>query len=282
VLQAVSGVLSGHPVSKSWQHRFLGPWLVSLLGSDAGPLAALEAFTSLALPAANVLLYELLKRRGVAWQLSLLGVVGFALAHVTSSYRLEYPWDGIDVLVFMGFGYWAARGATLRRCSPLLAVDLLNHETVLYIPFWYLLAPLEPSSQAPRTRVRAWLEALLSCGVLVGAIALLREMFYRGPPPIQPDQTLETQTPLISNHLHVAHNLRMLFVEDWQNGKWRIAASVLALLGLLVAAIAHRRHVRASIWTLCVFATIVCFGYVNETRHYLLLIAFWFAYAWPP
>src|SRR4051812_31522805 len=50
VLASISGVLSGYPVSKSWQHRFLGPWLVRALEPVAGsPLRALELFTFLAL-----------------------------------------------------------------------------------------------------------------------------------------------------------------------------------------------------------------------------------------
>ncbi len=50
----------------------------------------------------------------------------------------------------------------------------------------------------------------------------------------------------------------------------------LALLSA-IAVVISRGSRRAAIWTLIGIATIFAFGYINETRHYLPLIAFWFA-----
>jgi hypothetical protein len=73
----------------------------------------------------------------------------------------------------------------------------------------------------------------------------------------------------------------MLFIEDWSSGKAHIAATLLVLLALLAGLVIVGKRLRAAVWTLCAFVSVVYFGYINETRHYLPLIAFWFAYAWP-
>jgi len=307
VLASISGVLSGYPVSKSWQHRFLGPWLVRALDPMTGSaLLSLELFTWVALLLANVSLFVLLQKRGASPTRSYFAVCCFVLAHALFAYRLEYAWDGIDAVLFMSFGFWVARGGPLWALLPLLLVGTLNHETALYIPFWYVLSALpwpstscslldgyETRNEVPvcRTngregrniaaRARTLLGAGATLAAMLGAIWALRERYYIGNPHL-PGQAHEEQTPLISNHLHIAHNLNQLFIADWYKGREHISAAIWLTIALLSRELVNNtRHALAALWTLCVFATIVCFGYVNETRHYLLLMAFWFAYAWP-
>src|SRR4051812_45039378 len=46
VLESIRGVLAGTPVSKSWQHRLLAPYLVRAMEQvRPDPLAALRTFT---------------------------------------------------------------------------------------------------------------------------------------------------------------------------------------------------------------------------------------------
>jgi hypothetical protein len=286
VLASISGVLSGYPVSKSWQHRFLGPWLVRALDPlTHSPLRSLELFTWLGVLLANVLLFSLLKRRGASDRSSYLGLLSCALVHVIYAYRLEYAWDAIDVLLFMTFGFCVAQGSQLLALVPLLVMGTLNHETALYIPFWYTLSLIpwrgaHGASSKFNTRLTEAFTALAVIAGMASAIWLVRERYYVGNPHL-PGQTPEAQTPVIANHLHILHNLWQLLVADWRVRPW-LSVTLWFLLFLLGRELVRRgRHARAALWTLCVFATIVCFGYVNETRHYLLLVAFWFAYAWP-
>src|SRR5262249_6148093 len=131
VLAGVQGVLSGRPVYEHWQQRFAPVLLCNLIG--------LEPFTDLAFLVANLLLFALMRRSGANHFQSVLAVVCFALARLLLLYRLEYPWDGIDSLIFISFGWWAARGGGLVGLWPLLLLGTFNHETVLYIPLYYLL-----------------------------------------------------------------------------------------------------------------------------------------------
>ena len=160
--------------------------------------------------------------------------------------------------------------------APILAVGTLNHETILYVPLYYLMDAL---LGAPRS-LRNALSAGAALGVIAAVIAGLRSLRYRGPPEL-PGQVFETPTPLVENHLHVAHNLERLFVRNWSAGREHISVGVLLAIAVLVTA-ARRPGVRvAALWSLLVIGSIVAFGYVNETRHYVVLVAFWIAHAWP-
>jgi len=278
VQTAVQGVLDGTPVSKSWQQRFLGPLAVSALSRVTHDrLTALKLFAALALGAANLTLFVLLRRRGATPTSAVLAVVCFGLARLVFAYKLEYPWDGIDVLLFLVAGAWAARDGALLPLAPLLLVGVLNHETILYLPLWYLLAPLD----GRRPVERKPLAVAATATVILGALTLLlRSWFYRGQPTL-PGQVFETATPLIDNHLHVGHNATTLFVSNWTEGRAHLSLLVLPSLALLGWLASQPGTRRAAVWSLVAFATIFCFGYTNETRHYLPLLAFFIAWAWP-
>jgi hypothetical protein len=268
VVESVRGVLAGTPVSKSWQHRFVGPLLVSALGGAR--LEALERFGGLTLLSANLLLFVLLRRRVATVAPPMLGVVSLGLAHFILAYKLEYPWDGIDQLIFLAFGSWAAQNGRLFPLIPLFLVGTFNHETVLYLPLWYVLS-------ADRTQQVAAMGSAVAIG---GVILETRAAFYRGQPDL-PGQVFEPPSPIIGNHLHVLHNVRALFVDNWLAGRAHISIALFAAIaGFLWLALRAETR-RAAVWSLLVLATIFGFGYVNETRQYLVLVAFWVAYAWP-
>lgn len=267
VVESVRGVLAGTPVTKAWAQRLLAPFLVSLLGGATQ--IAVERFAILMVVAGNLLLYALLRRKGLSLPRALLGIAVFGLARILLAYKLEYPWDGVDVLVFFAFGAWASRGGALLPIVPLLVVGAFNHETILYVPLWYLL-------------VGERRQRLVAVGIgaaLATIIAVTRAIRYVGQPNL-PGQVFDTPTPVVENHLHVAHNLRQLFVEDWTAGRAHISTAFLVATAAF-AWLARRAETRApAVWTLVVLGSVVAFGFVNETRLYLVPLAFWMAYAW--
>jgi hypothetical protein len=281
VLVNVQGVLVGTPVSKSWQQRFLATGGVTALDPLTGSrLHSLMWFALLSLLAANLLLFALMRRKGATQQQSLYTVIAFGFAHLVLAYRLEYPWDALDSLLFLLFGYHASRQRSLLAFMPWLLLGTFNHETVLYIPAWYLLAAID-RARPLRDVKRDAITALGCLAAIGGAILFLREHFYRGQPALPP-QSFEPSLPVIGNHQHVAHNLNQLLHADWHAGRGFISLGFLGSTVLLLWLALTRKHVTAAWWSLGVLVSIVVFGYVNETRHYLILVAFWFAYACGP
>jgi hypothetical protein len=284
VLANVDGVLSGKPVSKSWQQRVLTPLGVRALDSWTHErLASLKLFGALLLTAANLALFWIARQRGNGAHSAFCVTAAFGLVHLLLLYKLEYPWDWLDVLLFLAFGAATARGRTLPQNWLWLVLGTLNHETILYVPLWYLLAPLDAPAQSALRFDGARKQALLALGALLAmsaAIIGLRNWLYVGPAAL-PGTTPETATPLIENHWHVLHNLQQWFWYDWREGRSFISASLTFGVAWLAWQLRSRQLRRAATWSLVVLISIVCFGYVNETRHYLLLAAFWFAYRCP-
>jgi hypothetical protein len=142
------------------------------------------------------------------------------------------------------------------------------------------MLPRSSAAPAGTPRRRELVEATSTAVVLALAIQAVRNTLYRGRPNL-PGQVFEPALSGVGNHFHLVHNLRQVMFEDFHAGRSRIAASVLAALALLVAMVSRNTHRRAAVFSLCVIASIFCFGYVNETRHYLPLLAFWLAHGWP-
>lgn len=264
--ESVRGVTSGRPVSPSWQHRLIGPWTVATLARATGRDRAIVILRDLLIAAANLLLFALRRRRGEGERAALLAVALFGGLHALYAFRLEYPWDWIDVPIFLVFGHHAARGGRLRALWPLLVIGTLNHETVLYLPLWYLLAAVENGER------KIAVAAALVGAAMAGAILLVRHALYVGQ-PLLPGQVFEPTLPLVGNHLHLLYNLRRFFTNFGEPNIF-VSLSFVAALALLA-----RAPRRAAIWTAIVLVTVLAFGYLNETRHYLPLFAFWIAYA---
>lgn len=278
VLTSIDGVLSGTPVSKSWQQRVLGPAAVAALGAlTPSRFDALRLFAALMIAGANALLFAIVRRKGGSAALALLATIGFGIGHLLLLYRLEYPWDGIDVLLFLSFGFAVHEGARLASLVPLLLVGAVNHETVLYIPLWYALsAALARAGRAPFIDKKLG-PPLLALALLSTAIAGLRHWLYVGRPDL-PGQVFEMATPVLGNHLHVGHNIRTFLAADWRAGTTFFTAAFMTGLTLLVALAARRGFMLGALWSVVVIASVFCFGYLNETRHYLSLLAFWFGH----
>lgn len=272
VLQNVDGVLVGRPVSKSWQQRFLAPWLVTAFDPITHDrLSSLRWFGAWFALLQNLTLFAIARFHARSAREALLVVMGFVLVHCLLLYKLEYPWDAIDSWFMLMFGCAAAHGVALVRLWPLLVLGMLNHETILYVPLYDLMAAVEQRSWRRAAGAIAWL-----C-VCIAVIYALREHFYLGRPN-WPGQEFESATPLVENHWHVEHNLRQWFWEDLHQGRKFISLSLSTAVVALLACVFRPQLRVIALWSLCVLASIVCFGYVNETRHYLLLTAFWFGY----
>jgi hypothetical protein len=158
-------------------------------------------------------------------------------------------------------------------------IGLFNHETVLYIPMWCGLA-IADRALPPARRRRELLLGVTAFIACLASILALRELLYIAPAALS-DPAVESATPWIENPFHLRHNLTQFWFKNWATGRAWISASLLLTLMGLAALLRSGQRARAALWSLLVLLTVFCFGYVNETRLYLPLIAFWFGYRGP-
>ena len=112
------------------------------------------------------------------------------------------------------------------------------------------------------------------------AILVIRQALYRGHPDF-PADSFGPALPLIANQGHLLHNLGEVLFDDWRSGRIFIAGTLLGAIALFARHARRGADRTAAIWSLLVIAAVFCFGYVNETRLYLPLLAFWATYL-PP
>jgi hypothetical protein len=272
--------LCSRPVPRQ---RVLAPaFVVAIERVTKSPLAALEVFFRLSVFVLNFLLFHLLRRKGASELAAAVGVTAFGLARVLLTYRLEYPWDEVDLLLFATFGYAASRNRSLGSVALLLLVGTLNHETVLYIPLWYMIAATmeHPAAGAPVRRLRNFSFAAAVAAGVAGSILWMRRAIVVRAPRISGEMP-ETSGPISTNEFHLRHNLEQFLVHNWAGGRAFISIALsTAVFGLWVCRRRDEYRV-AAWWSLSVIGAVFCFGYINETRLYLCLLVFWTTFAWP-
>ncbi|HEX3597859.1 MAG TPA: hypothetical protein VHU80_22275 [Polyangiaceae bacterium] len=276
VLDSVHAIVARAPIWRSWQHRLIPAYALNGLEAlTTTPLEALRFFTEAMILVQNVFLFALVKRLGATTGVALGAALLFVLARVLLTYELEYPWDEIDICLFSAFGYIVTRERPFVRSIPLLVVGLFNHETVLYLPLWFVLSGAE-RPRPPNGR-RDFFQGALTFALLAAAIAGVRLMLYGGT-PAPSGRVFERETPLVANPIHFAHNARQLFFADWRDERVFVSLSFLYVLTMMATLVVRRKHVRAAWWTSSFLMAVFTFGYVNETRLYLPLLAFWCVY----
>src|SRR5262249_28436720 len=200
-------------------------------------------------------------------------VACLVLARCFFAYKLVYPWDELDVLLFLTFGYAVARGRSTAEVTPILVLGTLNHETVLWIPLWFLIGAFDGTRA---TGKHGAAQAALAFVLVAASVFALRALLYVGAPEM-PGQKFEPPTVLIGNPWHLPHNGRQLFWDNWHAGRAFISATFFAAVAICVSLAVGKAHRTSAIWSLVVLASVACLGYVNELRLYLPLAAFWIA-----
>lgn len=300
VLLNVEGVVSGQPAGRVFQNRLLGPYLVMGLAQllDRSLLFALKLYTLIMTVLANLLLGTLIylrlrehadehaEKRAVV--LAVTAVALFVLLRLLYLYLLEYPWDLIDALIFMLFGYWAARRQPRWLLPLLFLVSLFNRETCLFLLLWFVLEALfgrKTGLVVDSTSGRVdWRQLLTAVFLLLATLLFIygmREWLFIAPTAVA---GVDLDAAQLGNNWNLTHNVNQFLRINWQSSLLFVNASLITAVLLLV--LAFKRFPVAALWTACWLASIFAVGFINETRLYTPLFAFWLVYLpltlWPP
>ncbi len=178
-VEAVHGILSGHPEWKAYQNRLLGPetvyWVSRLTGLTF--TATYQAFCFAMLFVANATCYFLFhshtKRPELAWAYTV-AYLGLFIAFQDASFL--YLWDYIDLTVMLLFAWAVVMGrGSPGQLAALFAVELLNRESAQFIALWIVI-----SSIHYRTGAKFKIDPVrLLAGVILGVTGSLWTSFLR-------------------------------------------------------------------------------------------------------
>jgi hypothetical protein len=304
VLLNIEGVVTGHPIGRAFQNRLLGPYIVKGIAQlmSSSLFFALKLYTLLMVTVGNLLLGGLLyhhfrkmpsdRTEYRAILIALTAVALFGLLRLLLLYYLEYPWDYIDALLFMLFGYWVVVRQPKWLLLLLFLTALLNRESCLFILLWFMLESIwgtnRPSFAAkieggsPLKRID-WRKFFLAGLTFLGTVIIIygiREWLFIAPTPVE---GLDLDVEQLGNNWNLAHNVNQFLLYNWRSTLLFINLALLTAVVFL--ALIFRRYPVAAIWTVCWIASIFAFGFINETRLYIPLIAFWIVYLpisqWP-
>lgn len=231
VLLNIEGVLSGHPAGRVFQNRLLGPFLVSAIAglANSSLLWALKLYTLLMCTGANLLLGGLLYSRlhnktavdseKRALQTALTAVILFILLRLLFLYLLEYPWDYIDSLLFMLFGYWVVVRRPKWLLPIIFVVGLFNRESCLFMVLWFVLeaiwgVPAKPAAAEARNIQNGVDGKKLLAAGLVGLTAvlfiyLIRDLLFISATTVD---GVDLEAGQLGNSWQLVHNLRQFFL----------------------------------------------------------------------
>ena len=278
VIENIEGVLERQPTGRVFQNRLLAPAIVSGVAAlfEIDLLLAYQGFIRSSLIITNLLLYSLIWLKWQHLPSALLAVLTFSVARFLLLYRLEYPWDQLDIILFMLFAYWAFKNSSWWWLIPIYVLALFNRESVLYIALWLLLSQIW-NIQFGLINWKKFTLFLFIFGLTAGAIFAIREILFLGPP--NGTTFTDFDKPLIGNHWNLAHNWEKFTNLNWQSDMYLVSLTLggcILILGWLLW-----NGKMPAFWSLCILATIFAFGFINETRNYLGLTSFWFVYGWP-
>ena len=293
VLLNIEGIITGYPAGRVFQNRLLGPYLVTGIAqiTNSPLISALKWYTLLMVVLENLLLGGLVylhfqkKLDKQAIYHALTAVALFGLLRLLFLYFLEYPWDQIDILIFMLFAYWVVNRQPRWLLPLLFLTALLNRESCLFILLWFLLEAVFGFGKDPLVikggshlaiRQVDWQKFLLTGLLFLGSLVFIygiREVLFIAPTAVA---GVDLDADLIGNTWNLAHNGRQFLIVNWRSTLLFVNLALITAVAFLV--LVFKTYPVAAIWTGLWILSIFLFGFINETRLYLPLIAFWLVF----
>lgn len=275
------GVTEGTPRGIAFQNRLLGPWLVRLMSETGISFeSALWRFHFVFLALQCVLLVGLLRRSGLKTHHALAQLVVFLFMFLVLQFYWYHTWDILDMILFTLVAYGAFQAKGILYFTMIFAVALLNRESSLFVALFLMLDSVTVDAQKRRWVLDAPRKLAVGAMLLVLGLAftvLVRQLTLVEATDI-PD---ETRQMILGNELHLAQNLRDLLVNNLLS--INIIYTVF-ILGSFAVFLGQFRRLSASgvkclILALLIFANIMVFGIIIETRMLLILLPL-FLFLW--
>lgn len=264
------GVVVGRPQWIAYQNRLLGPWLVNLIAMlGVSNVVALKLFITATTAAQGLLLYGLLRRFGDPARAAMQRVALFFLAVLLTQHYWFYTWDNIELLLLSLFAFGVIERRGTLFFTLLFAVALLNRESALFIALYLCI-------DAFRVRPALVLEnprKLLTGAALLLGGGLWTHFIRRALFVAQPDGATDAAHAAIGNHINLMLNLGDLLYRNLFSQKVLYTAFLLAVLIYVLRLWSGLTDAgrKLALIVLVMFANILVFGLINETRMYLIL-----------
>lgn len=272
-------VTQGKPYWIAFQNRLMGPYLI-LWGSKLGYsyLVAFQFFVFATIAIQQAVLYAVLRNMALSLKQISMYMAMFWLLFLTFQHYWYYPWDSIDTIVFTILAWGVLKSKGTGFFVFLFAIALLNRESALFIALYLVIDAFEFSagavSYAKAFSIRLVDKTRLCVGAALTVLGLLyvklvREYLF----VVSANGTDDVKYRALGNHVRLTDNLEDLYFNIFS----RDVSTTVLLIGIVIylaygfkaMSMASRKLV---ILLQLMVLNILIFGFVNETRIYLILL----------
>lgn len=282
LIAATQGIVDGYPHWVIYQSRILGPYFIKLIAQLTGHFAiAYLLFVWITFFITGYWVLRLMARlveKTFAW--TVFFVFQTVIAALISN-TWFYPWDGIGLIIYTVFIYFALNHKSYLWLVALFSVALFNRESAFYIAFYMIISPIVNvflnSKATPRTDWSMILSGLLCAAIGFSVISALRRVLLIkeiGPELWGLPDFADKQA-----HIQITENIQ--FIQDAihlnnASADLFVPAMFLFILILLInlAVRYPQRWLALCITHLVLLVSLLVFAVLRETRIFFEFVPF--------
>ena len=284
LVAAAFGIIEGRPHWLAHQNRLLGPYTILSISNISG-LSFLKSwyiYHAIALQVFCVLFFWMLRREQFSITRSFFYLIWILFAFLTLQHFWFFAWDAIDFIVFTLFAYGIFKSSSIRFFLALLVFGILNRESALFIALYLMLNSFHFSNGLSPLKLQNLRSLALGLGSLILGIfytQYIRKLLFISKSDLTGGGR-DIDHELIGNHIYVFDNIKYLIV-NFTNHNFIVSIFLFTTFLYFIKRLRRMcdQQIKMLIIALAIFANIVVFGQVNETRMYFILLPL-FMFLW--
>lgn len=285
VVSAALGVTEGRPHWLAFQNRLLGPYTIIGISNISGlsVKSSWYIFNAVALQIFCVLLFWMLRREFFSLRDSFFYLIAILFLFLTLQHTWFYVWDIVDLIIFTLFAYGVLKSFPIRFFFVLFLIGILNRESALFIAIFLMLEAFNFSKGLSSIKLQNFRHLVFGLVLLISGFfytQYIRSLLFISKSDLTGGGR-DIDNELIGNHIHLLYNIKNLFILNFTNRHFLI--SILLITPFLYFLKSYRsmfdRQLKMLIMALVIFANILIFGLINESRMHFILLPF-FIFLW--
>lgn len=284
LIDAAFGVVEGRPHWLAYQNRLLGPYTIFSISELFGLSLKTSwlIYTGVTLLIFCVLFFWILRREHISIRDSFSYLITIIFSFLALQHFWFYAWDSIDFIIFTLFAYGIFKAYSVRFFLFLFIIGILNRESALFIALYLILDAFTLPKGLLSLKLKNLNSLALGFTLLAGGVIYtqyIRNLLFISKSDLTGGGH-DAEHELIGNHIYLLSNIKSLAI-NLTNSNFIV--SVFIITTFLYFIMSRRRmgdrQLKALIVALSMFANILIFGLVNETRMHLILLPF-FMFLW--
>ena len=285
-IETITGILDGTPQWRAFANRLAGPYLVQAIHLCGFTYAqSLGIFYRLMFFLINITAFLTVYFEKKDYKAGIFAAFSTTILMLVLQDPYFYTWDLIDVEIFYLLVFAINIGWPIYAYILIFIFELANREAALFIPFWLIINSLKLSVSPVEKRIRLSVESSASflSGMIFSIVSIvytewIRKVNFKASFLGGIGEDVKHKS--FGNHFNLVENLKHLFFSNWASSHFYVSSIVFFMLYWIIKYILLGDEIvrKKSIFVGSILLAIICFGLVNETRMYLILIPFFVDY----